>query len=359
LYTGIGVSNHAMAIERSRQLEDLLKQHDASVSRAAEAAVAAVLQHFDEEVEEARRVDLLKLASDDESEEDENEQNEAGSAEQNEKKEEVQENSRKKAPVVEARSEIDDERAAKKAAEAALAEKKRKLSIAYNLPRDKLWSINFCCVEKLRLFSFSGDQIERARQTDQVRHSEEQISAQHEKIVQALEGIVEGYRALYKKEKKATIAALHVAAAQKQRCDEFRKQVDDLGERIRMEPEDETVLSLCEQLKSAKQDAYDICRIFTKVGQCAGSVKKGLSPEDSWCWLHCCGHTKTDAHCRKWIKKGDKFTCCGGELSQFDRPVTLVWLMSYIDGSTLSRKCGPADCATASTRRCALGQPQW
>lgn len=39
------------------------------------------------------------------------------------------------------RSEIDEERAQKKAAEAALAEKKRKLSIAYNLPREKLGSI--------------------------------------------------------------------------------------------------------------------------------------------------------------------------------------------------------------------------
>ncbi len=307
-------------MERSQQLEDLLKQYDASVSRAAEAAVASVLQHFDEEVEEARRVDLLKLASDDESEDEDREEAALGEQEEEKKKEEP-ETGKKKAPVVEARSEIDDDRAAKKAAEAALAEKKRKLSIAFNLPREKLWSIDFCYVEKLKLFSFSSDQIERARQTDQVRHAEEQISAQYEKVAQALEGIVEGYRALYKKEKQATIAALRVATMQKKRCDDFLKQVQDLEERICMEPEDETVLSLCEQLKTAKQDAKDVCRIFTKVGQCAGSVKKGHSQEDSWCWLHCCGHTETDAHCRKWIKKGDKFTCCGGELSQSARDI--------------------------------------
>lgn len=48
----------------------------------------------------------------------------------------------------ESRSEIDQERAQKKAAEAALAEKKRKLSIAYNVPREKLWSIGECAARE-------------------------------------------------------------------------------------------------------------------------------------------------------------------------------------------------------------------
>ena len=54
---------------------------------------------------------------------------------------------------------------------------------------------------------------------------QEQIRAHHENIASSLEGIIEGYQALYKREKQATIAALQVAAVQKEKCDQFQTQV--------------------------------------------------------------------------------------------------------------------------------------
>lgn len=70
------------------------------------------------------------------------------------------------------------------------------------------------------------------------------------------------------------------------------------------------VLALKAELKTAQQDVRSIASIFSKVGQCPGPVKKGL--DNTWCWLHCCGHAAIDTTCRKWIKRGDKFSCCGG-----------------------------------------------
>jgi hypothetical protein len=239
-----------------------------------------------------------------------------------------------------------DEKARKRAeakiAEAKAAEAKRKADLAWNVPIDKLWQIEFRVVDVWRLFSFSEERIASARQNSSVIQLEEQVAAMHEKNAtvtlffrmhllaafefsvgerfltlhrmgsqQGLEGIVEGCRALYKREKWATIAALEIEEAQRTKTVLLKKQVDDLIDRIQSEPEDETVQKLTTELKQAQQDVKKIDAIFRKVGQCPGPVKAGT--ESTWCWLHCCGHTTSDKVCRKWIKKGDKFHCCGGE----------------------------------------------
>ena len=253
--TGIAISNKDIAKDKFHEIEELLARSSGSPSETAiAAAIAGVLRDFDEKLEAARLHADVKYDPDqdeekhegDEVEEDSQGQEDPASTKRHSEIDSKvpQQIDRRSIQAEEAQKRA-AEQAAKQAAEAAEAQKKidskRINSIALRFSREKLWSFEFHSVTTLRLFSFSKEQIAKARESEHVRRAEEHVTAAHQKIIESLEGILEGCRIHYKKEKAATAVALAAAAAQKEVSDKLQQQAHELEQRIQLEKEDPTV----------------------------------------------------------------------------------------------------------------------
>ena len=295
LLTSIGVSDRQEALEKTQQVQNVLNQPGKG-GAAVEAAVQGILQELDYECAIARRdANLTDISTDDDESDGVDPQGDA--------------EPERKSSNAAASTSFQTE--SKKDQKQQAAEAFRRAESAWNVPREKFSQIDFHSVKRLQLFSFSEEQISRARETEIVQNTEEKVREMYASNQAGIEGIIEGCRSLLKREKMAAVAADQIAERQQLKAEQLKTQVDDLMRRISQEPPDDIVLALTEELNSERQDIKSISTIFAKVAVCPGPVKRGS--EMDWCWLHCCGHSVSDPECQKWIKKGNLFRCCGGE----------------------------------------------
>ena len=251
--TGIAISNKDIAKDKFHEIEELLARSSGSPSETAiAAAIEGVLRDFDEKLEAARLHADVKYDPDQDEEThegDEVEEDSQGQEDPNKGPQQIDRRAEEGPQQVDRRASEAQKRASvlaeKQEAEAAEARKKAEAkrinSIALRFSREKLWSFEFHSVTTLKLFSFSKEQIAKARESEHVRRAEEQVTAAHQKIAESLEGIIEGCRIHYKKEKAATAVALAAAATQKEVSDKLQQQAYELDQRIQLEKEDPTV----------------------------------------------------------------------------------------------------------------------
>lgn len=261
--SGIGLSNRDLVRDRCQEVETHLKNRETAAATAG--AIAAVLRDMDEKLEAARSntTELALVMEEEEEEESEETMNAAinsasdgankgstnvlankPSASEGSKKESLNEVTAAKSASERRREEEARAKVAKQQQEEKAAAAKKRASITIRFPRSKLYQIDFHSVRTLLLYSFTEEQIARARENEKVHSAEQQVTAAHEKIAEGLEGIIEGCRQHLRKEHLANVAAQAAAVCQEERSSKLKQQVADMEGRIRQEAQDEVVLFL-------------------------------------------------------------------------------------------------------------------